>query len=407
MLPQLYEAYAKYVAANNAIAAQYNGKYANFMDYSYANDYGREYTPEDVATMRNLVRTKIAPALIKIYGQIRNAKGFYDSNYNFYAGMEDDYDFYAALSFESLFTPDEDYPQGAYDAVNYIGNYFKYLNNGKTGDDAIDFYGEVNKLFKNGNYFTSDNGEEGAYTYYIQNKNTPIMYFDDSYDSYYGYSYSTAFTFVHEFGHYYADVYSAGADFSMDHAETHSQGDEMMFLAWLASNCPKGAEYGYKLLQAYQLYNILNTIVQATIVDEFEQAVYSNTYGEGEFKNGIQSAAYAKRYKAILDSYGTGMSDLLGEDYWTYVVVDNSAYYISYAMSALPSLELFVKATSNLDTAREAYFKLFTCVYDEASDADSDGEVTYSEALAYAGLDSPFSQSMYDAISQYFANYSI
>ena len=221
------------------------------------------------------------------------------------------------------------------------------------------------------------------------------MYFDDSYDWQYGYSYSTAFTFVHEFGHYYADIYTGGGDFSMDHAETHSQGNEMLFLAWLKDNCPKGAEDGYKLIQMEQLIDILQTIVQSTIVDEFEQAVYSNTYGNGEFKNGIKASQYGELYSAIVESYGDGMLDLLGDEYWLFVVVDSSAYYISYAMSALPSLEIYVKAmTDGLDTARDTYFKLFTCV-------NSQSEITYSEALTAAGLDSPFSASLFTTIETY------
>lgn len=397
-LPNLYEAYSKYVQANNNIAAQYGDKYDNYMDYAYANEYGREYTPSDVAAMRNYVKTVIAPILIDLYNKYQNIQWFFDDNYNFYAGMEDDCDFYEGLTFYSLFTPESGYEQFTYDAINYVGNYFKYLNKNITGNKEINFYKEVNELFKNGNYFTSAEGEEGAYTYFIKKKNTSIMYFDDSMDMYGSYYYSTAFTFVHEFGHYYADIYTNGANFDMDHAETHSQGDEMLFLAYLKDNCPKGAEYGYKVLQTEQLVNILQTIVQSTVVDEFEQAVYANTYGDGEFKDGIEYTQYADLYAEIINSYGDGMLDILGTDYWMYVAVDSSAYYISYAMSALPSLEIFVKAmTDGLDAARDTYFKLFT--YGES--------MTYAEVLSYAGLANPFEQAMYDNIKTYFDAYTV
>lgn len=408
-LPQLYEAYGKYVNANNAIAAQYGDKYANFMEYSYANDYNREYTPANVAVMREYVRTNIAPILIKLNNDLNNMQNFFDDNENFYEGMEDDYNFYEGLSMDSLFTLDEGYEENTYAATNLIGNYFKYLNNNQTGSKEINFFKHVNELFKNGNYYTASYGEEGAYTYYIPQKSASVLYFDDTYDWNYGYSYSTAFTFVHEFGHYYEGIYNGGLQLSMDHDETQSQGNEMLFLAWLKDNCPKGAEYGYKVLQAEQLLNILCTIVQSTIVDEFEQAVYSNTYGDGKFKDGIASADYGELYSAILDSYGTGMSDILGDQYWYYVVVDSSAYYISYAMSALPSLEIYVKAMSDgIDAARDVYFKLYTFNdYEDVVDADGDGEITYTEVLAYVGLDSPFVAAMYTNIANYFANFSV
>ena len=394
-LGELYEIYGRYVQANNAIAAQFGDKYDNFMDYSYANDYGREYTPQDVAQMREYVRANIAPILIKLVEMFQYA-GFdkIDANYNFFD----------SLVFTSVFELDKGYEQSTYNATKYIGEYFQFLNNNQTGDKEINFYGAVNELFKNGNYFTSNNGDEGAYTYYIRAKETPIMFFDTSYDSQYGYTYSNAFTFVHEFGHYYADLYVNGRNFSMDHAETHSQGNEMLFLAWLNDHVPSNAGYGYSMLQLNQLFGIINTIVQATIVDEFEQAVYTNTYGDGEFKDGIQPSQYGDLYTEILNSYGEGMADILGDYYWLYVVVDHAAYYISYAMSALPSLEIYVTAMSDgLEVARDCYFKLFTV----CDNYDYSETVDYTVALAGAGLDSPFGEAMYTKIAKYFETFSI
>lgn len=398
-LQRLYSAYGEFVKANNAIAAQYGNKYANFMEYSYANDYNREYTPSQVSSMRALVKQYIAPALINVYRVYNSFEGF---------STQQDMDYYRGLCYNSLFTIDADNANATYAAVNRISDYFKYLNNNVSGKDGINYYSTVNELFKTGNYFTGK--EEGAYTYWIPNKELSIVFFGDNCDQEYDvYDYSTAFTFIHEFGHYYNGVYNGSLPLSMDHDETQSQGNEMLFLAYLKQNLPSGVTDGYGILECDQLFNILCTIVQSTIVDEFEQAVYSNTYGSGQYSGGIDPSKYGDLYEEILASYGEGMADILGTDYWQYVVVDSPAYYISYAMSALPSLEIFVKAQqSGLNSARDSYFKLYTFSRNQASaDTNGDGTVTYREALNYAGLGSPFSASLYTAISEYFADYSL
>lgn len=397
-LRRLYSAYGEFVKANNAIAAQYGNKYANFMEYSYANDYNREYTPSQVSSMRALVKQYIAPALINVYQVYNSFEGF---------STQQDMDYYRGLCYNSLFTIDNANANATRAAVNRISDYFKYLNNNVSGKDGIDYYSAVNELFKTGNYFTGK--EEGAYTYWIPNKELSIVFFGDNCDQDGVYDYSTAFTFVHEFGHYYNGVYNGSLPLSMDHDETQSQGNEMLFLAYLKQNLPSGVTDGYGILECDQLFNILCTIVQSTIVDEFEQAVYSNTYGSGQYSGGIDPSKYGDLYEEIMASYGEEMANILGTDYWQYVVVDSPAYYISYAMSALPSLEIFVKAQqSGLNSARDSYFKLYTFSRDKANaDANGDGTVTYREVLTYAGLGSPFSTSLYTEISEYFSDYSL
>ena len=398
-LQRLYAAYGEFVKANNAVAAQYGDKYSDFMEYSYANEYNREYRPSDVSAMRALVKQYIAPALINVYRAYTSFQGFSTQN-----NME----YYQGLCTDSLFTIDNSNASRVNSATNRINDYFEYLNNNVSGDGAINYGAAVNDLFRTGNYFTGK--EAGAYTYWIPNKNKSIVFFGDNYDEEYGsYDYSTAFTFVHEFGHYYNGVFNGNLSLSMDHDETQSQGNEMLFLAYLKKHVPAGISDGYGILECEQLFNILCSIVQSAIVDEFEQAVYSDAYGSGRYLNGIAPNNYGDLYEEILASYGDEMADILGTDYWYYVVVDSPAYYISYAMSALPSLEIFVNAQRyGLDSARNSYFKLYDFSRNvTAADTDRDGEVTYGEALVYAGLSNPFSASLYTVIRDYFNNYSL
>lgn len=380
----LYAKYGEFVNANNAIAKQ--SGYDNYMDYAYAEVYNREYTPQDVATMRNYVKQYIAPILIKVQEQYDEY--FPSSGYSSYASS-------SAQNFVNLFSSEVSVfgsDSNSRTVVNYIADYFKSMTS-TTSNQSINYFTAANEIFKNGNYYTGT--EDGAYTYWIGNANTSIVYF--------GERYVDAFTFVHEFGHYYNGIYNGSMELSMDHDETQSQGDEMMFLAWLKHSLGSQNAEGIAMLECKQLLNILITIVQCCAVDEFEQAVYSNSYGTGQYKNGIDSSDYGDLYVEILESYCNGkVFNEYDYDYWMYVCVDSAAYYISYAMSALPSLEIFVKSQqNNLAVARQCYFKLYTFSDSSSVDTDHDGVVTYSEVLQYAGLDSPFTVNIYQTIASY------
>lgn len=385
---KLYAKFNRFVNANNKLAKQ--AGYDNYMDYAYENVYGREYTPQDVASMRAYVKQYVAPMLSKLYGM--------EPSQN-YLTAQADLDFYYAVMTESLFTMPEDGDEAfgdAVTAVNSIARYFEFL---QSVSYDMDFYNAANELFKAGNYYVGTS--EGAYTYWIPAANKSTLYFDNSYDYDYGYTYSTSFTFIHEFGHYYNGVHNQGGEISYDHDETQSQGNEMLYLAYLKHNKPSNVSKGYKYVEYYQLVTMLENVVKASMVDEFEQAVYSDTYAG--YENGIAPSQYGKLYSDIAKSYGSAISSNLNDTYWMYVCVDNAAYYISYAMSALPGLELFVKgqaSAANLELARDSYFRLFQAVR-------RDNITTYEQALEYASLDNPFQEKLYTTLNDFFKTYTL
>ena len=257
------EMYGRLVEANNnvAIAAHYD----NYLDYAYAHEYNRDYAPSDVAeTMRDYVKRYVAPIFVKV---AMRSQALAKVSFNSTA----DRDFYYAMLSDSLFTaPSNKSFSRAKTAVNYVGEYFNYMQQSAldTGGQKFDFGSAVEDLFRDGNYFTGD--YEGAYTWWIRKVNSPIVYFGSDYD--------TAFTFVHEFGHYYENVYNGSLTLSYDHNETHSQGNEMLFLAWLAQHKSSSVSNGFDMVEIEQLFDMLGNIVIATAVDEFEQAAYTGTY---------------------------------------------------------------------------------------------------------------------------------
>lgn len=385
-LNKVGEIYGELVAANNNVAKSMD--YDNYMYYAYENEYNRNYTPDDVATMRQYVKTYVAPLLGKL------ARAYQSFTY-FNASADQNY--YLGLMSDSLFagTSDVNFNR-VRTTIDYVGDYFNYMQMSAldTGGQKFDFYGAANDLFKNGNYFTGE--YEGAYTWWIDKISAPILFFGPSYD--------TAFTFVHEFGHYYENVYNGSLKLSYDHDETHSQGNEMLFLAWLAANKPKGVTNGFDIVEIEQLFNMVGNVVISTAVDEFEQAAYAGEYNGQK----ITTDSYGELFKTILNSYG-GADAWLESTYWAYVVFDNSAYYISYAMSALPSIELYVKGRSDLASARDSYVKLFTFANgfrfvgnDRYGNAYLKANATYEAILNYCGLQGPFQLGLYTTLSSYF-----
>ncbi|MCM1289462.1 MAG: InlB B-repeat-containing protein [Corallococcus sp.] len=374
---QISAKYGELVALNNDLASL--AGYDGYMDYAYGNVYGRSYSPADVTAMRNYVKTYIAPKLDELAAYFDSFLGFYS-----YASR----DYYLDIATESVFFPNEASKQN----VNLMGKYFQNMTNPASANGKeINFYKVANDVFKNGNYYLGQ--QDGAYTYYIGAQNSSVMYFSNQKNAYGYYTYQNTFTFVHEFGHYFNGYYNGGLDVSMDHDETQSQGNEMLFLAWLADNVPKGCAQGYEALSKEKLVGMLTTICIATAVDEFEQAAYEGIY-EGQ---PVGASNYNDVFEQILDDYGSTLSDY--GDYWTYVVFEQPAYYISYAMSALPCVELFVNARQDFAAAKQSYFKLFTFSDDETF-VSPDGEVlkTYAEILAYCGLNDPFDEQLYTTI---------
>lgn len=370
--------YEQLVNKNNQLAVLYG--YDNYMTYSYKNVYNRNYTPAQTKAMSAFVKKYIVPLYTSINAKFETAYNALDDN----DATDADINLYNGLMFDSLFTKTTSkYFDEVKDAIDLISNYFKYLD---SSNDVM-FYDAVEDLFKNGNYFVGQ--VEGAFTYYMPQVGNTILYFDNTDYGEGTYYYSNSFTFVHEFGHYYENVHnltkSGERPLSYDFCETQSQGNEMMFLAWLGSNTT--ASKGYNAVKYSQLANMLQTVLNATAIDEFEQAVYTGSY---EGYTTLNANNYQDLYDTICTKYGINDEEN-GNTYWMGVCFDNAAYYISYAMSALPSIEIYAKAVDKdggPDVARTAYLTLFT-------NASTD----YNTVLAAAGLHNAFEEALYTELT--------
>ena len=372
------ELYTEFVETENRIAELHG--YDNYMDYAYEVVYGREYSVDQTTAIRDYIKTNFGRSH---FNALKSASTWYE------AACEHDKFFNAIKGGSSAFN-------------NLLINqvicaYFNEMSC-DTSARPINFFETVNDLFRNGNYWTGN--ADRAFTWWVRAADTPVLYFGPD-------SYSDAFTFVHEFGHYYNDIYNGGASMSMDLNETHSQGNELMFTAFLQQYlADKANEYTAEAIMAARLVDAIQTILLCTAVDEVETIIYSNSYSGSDpailaiAQDGIQPGEYDALGDAVFDSYGVKEYSY----YWRFVTVNSPGYYISYAMSMISSMEVWAKSQSDgFEAAKAAYFKLFTYT-DEEDNAylDHDGDLValldYAGVLVYAGFTSPFDEVTYTTI---------
>ncbi len=350
--------YAEFVENNTRIAEILG--YSNYLEYAYENVYDRDYTYQDAAQFVEYVKEYIVPIYNSIYTQWNTlASGNL---------TQKDVNTYYSVVSNSFFS----------DAFGnkLFNDYIDEMNMAFTSnpDKQISFSDVLNDLIADGNMFRGT--YDGAYVTYIRGVNLPIAYFGAGYDS--------ATTVAHEFGHYMNEIYNDDEyTQSFDLLETHSQGQEMLFMSYAKKQISGKA---LKLIETYNLLSTLQTIILATQVDCFEQAVYLNKY---EGPNCETIMADGKITADEYDAVYAGLSEYLGIDeeyrvneYWRYVTISSPCYYISYAISGVNALQIYVNAgTKGFDAAKESYLKLFTYT-------DVDSEMTTEEVLLYAGLTS-------------------
>ena len=351
--------------------------YENYLEYAYGNVYGRDYTYQDIDQLAEYVKTYITPVFNKIYGAWNSISGYTEADLAIYYSQASD------SFFENI------------DGVDLVNDYIDLLAFDSNPDKMISFSDEFNKLIADGNMFRGT--YQGAFVTSIYSENMPIAYFGKGYDN--------CFTIIHEFGHYMNEVYSAEiyemSDYSQsyDLLEMHSQGNELLYLAYLEdhANYP---EVAGKMIRIYSLVNMFYSIMAGMSIDALEQAVYLNTY-DGTYSEEIMADGtitwdeYDKLYEGILTDFG--VADVL-DGYWRYgMTITSPCYYVSYSVSALSVLQLYeMENRSGFDAAKDAYLKLFTYV-------DEKPEMTMSEILAYAGMLSFMDEQLYINLQKYFA----
>ncbi len=353
---KVLELYAELVEINNRIAKIYG--YDNYMDYAYEVIYAREYTPDDAEVFYNYVKEYISPLL--------------DDHYLYYAESHEELDSLTDAQYEKL------------EGILY-GSFFDSIYANRSVNDflarmdgsSVSFTKLFEDVMSNGNYFTG--AQPRAYTWYIDSKATPIMFFGEGYQD--------PSTVIHEFGHYVNMYYNVAYSQSYDLNETHSQGLEILFLSDLKNQLDQKS---YDLLYSEEMYMNLIYMILPAAVDKFERSVYTNEYdgyGYAEIMadNVITSNEYDTLFTYILIDIGG--AEHMNPSYWRYVAIENPGYYISYSISLACSLQLLADET-NFDEMRDAYISLITYT-------NTNPNMTYAQVLEAAGLESYSNEELF------------
>ena len=341
--------YSEFVRNSNEIAVK--SGFENYYDYASVFKYSRDYGKEERELYRQYVKDYIIP--------------LYNASYWWY---EDAYD---SLSKSEKKIVDA-WIVNEYDTFDkdYVMAYFETLpEDAKLG---------MRHMFDEETYIITDNWNalEGAFTITIEE---PYCYF--------GPGYQDAFTMIHELGHYYADLENDTSWLSFDLCEVHSQGNEMLFLSYLGTELAPDV---FAALEAYKLYYFVDTIVQATLMDDFEERVYNLSFEED-----YSTEDFDEIMHEVIRSYG--IDD--GDDYtyaclewlWRNVSISSPVYYISYATSAMASLSLYSQSVMDHESALESYRIL---------QEECEQEAGFMGMLEKAGIASVFEEEAYQNLTE-------
>ncbi len=346
------ELYRQIVVLNNQLAAKFG--YDNYYDYATERVYGRDYTAEDLTEYHGFVKKYIAGKVGDLVTVWRDQYGKLGSNQELYKDFMD-----------------RDFDKGE---ENYIMLYLNSLGDTNMGVAMRDVFESENCVFAD-----NPNSHPTAFQTWLYEADKPFCLFGSDGQS--------ATTIIHEIGHYYA-AYTNDDIGDYDLCETHSQSNEFLFMHHSSQYLPKNV---YRAAMLYQLVNTCGTITLASIVDQFEQAVYA-------LPNEVVAEMTVEDFDAIMNEiksaseYSGVINNFIDPcEYWKLVAVDNPVYYVSYSVSAVASLNVYAMALEDTDSAYAAYRALV--------ETEGIEDMGYVEALKAAGVASPFDESSHKKIA--------
>lgn len=319
--------------------------YDSYAEYVYESYYGRDYTPEGVRAVWQGAKEYIVPVMA------RYADGIYDEVDLLMSSNAVDYSSAAIINNMDKILPrvsDE-----LYTAFRYMVDY-----------RLCDISHDPRKA-------------NTGYTTILYYLNEPYI-FNAAYDEFYDYTDT-----FHEFGHFVNYFYTmSDLLFGLsdnDLSELQSQGMELMFTHYYDEIF---GEYADTAL-GYLLLNMIYSIVDGALYDEFQQRVYAEENLTVERVNEI--------YAGLYEEYGYEPYDGC-ETEWMGVShnFDNPFYYVSYAVSAVGALELYKLMDDNWEQGLDKFLTVLAM----------DTEIYYySEAIEEAGLRDLFALDTYSAIA--------
>lgn len=201
-------------------------------------------------------------------------------------------------------------------------------------------------------------------------------------------------TLVHEFGHYNAGMHqkqqALDTGFCMDTSEIHSQGLEVLFLS--CADAVYGDENA-AVKKLNILYNLLDSIIQGCLQDEFQQLSYAAAKDHKLTVKELNELACR-----LYNEYGLETQPGAKEIYsWVEIphTYESPFYYISYATSAVNALDILSISQEDYREAADTYMRLTALPMN----------IPYQQALEQVGLHNTFDADTLQFIGQGVAEY--
>ena len=313
--------------------------YDSYPDYAYDKVYHRDYTCDDAKALSENVKKYIVPIFIQC------TEDFYSS------------DVYSLLMY-------------ADDGDTILRSIAPYI-----GDLDPELKSAFNYLRRNHTYDLDYSPDKMDVGYTVDLPQYDALYiFNTPYGEAIDYT-----TTIHEFGHYNAGFHDMqhsllATEMSYDLAEIQSQGLEMLFLDYYDEIFGDASDVATR----ETFTNMLSGVVTGCMYDEFQQEVFANPDMTRKEINAL-SARLAKEYGMI----EAGYEDEDEAKYsWAMIphTYESPMYYISYATSALSSLDILAESMDDRDAAVDKYMKVSAVNHDLA----------YIEGLKACGLENVF-----------------
>ena len=322
--------------------------YDSYADYAYAEVYGRDYTPEDIRSFHQAVKDG---SFFDISNELHTL-AFSDPDMEVYFG---DYANEETLGLV----------EGCMGRMSSeLAEAYAYMH-------SHGFYDIEYAEYKDGSAYSTNLPSYGAPFFF----STPTGFFADF------------MRLVHEFGHYNEiywcyDAYS-GSGKSIDLAEVHSQGLELLFTHWYDNIFGESALFARDILMMYLIENICT----GALYDELQQYVYTTDHVSLEQIN--------RKYRQLCGEYGLVDADDPREELYGWVQVSHNFtspfYYISYAVSSAGAFDFWLNARNG---------DYFDAVDDYLRFAALPDDIGFQKSFAALDMDNPLSPDYLSALSE-------
>lgn len=345
--------YSKLVNIRNELATIHD--YENYPDYSYEMVYYRDYSCDDAKSLYADVKKYMVPLFVE------SCQAFYNLDYFSLLSVHDSGD--EILGNIAPYIDDID--PALKSAFNYLRRHHTYdLDDSPTKMDIG---------------YTVDLSEYGA-----------LYIFNKPYNEAADYS-----VIIHEFGHYNAGFHNRQHSLfteqgSFDIAEIQSQGLELLFLDYYDELFGDITD----ITKKETIINILTGVVTGCMYDEFQQTIYDHPNMTRKEINAL-SADLAEEYGMIDAGYMTKESAPYD---WVEIshTFESPMYYISYATSALSSLDILTESLDDRDAAVKKYMDVTAVKSD----------VPYLKGLKKCGLRNVFETKTVKDIAEKIRSYN-